>query len=84
MDLTKGFFIIILISGIISLVVYFIINYELKNSCDNKTIYKFIPRTLNEEQENPQFVSQIFKTMFEQPSVWVKFVEKIILEKQSQ
>ena len=71
MDITKGFFIIILMTGIILLIVYFVINKELQKSCDNKVVYKYLPRTLEQEQENPQFVSQIFKAMFTQPSVWI-------------
>lgn len=37
----------------------------------NKTIYRFIPRTFKEEQENPVPLDDLFKTMFEQPSPWV-------------
>lgn len=48
----------------------------MKKSCDNKTVYKYIPRTLNEEQVNPQFVSQIFKSMFTQPSVWIDDIDE--------
>ncbi len=71
MDITKGFFIIILMIGIILLIIYFVVNNETNKMCKNQTIYKYIPRNLNEEQENPQYVSQIFKAMFEQPSVWL-------------
>jgi len=37
----------------------------------NRTIYKFIPRTFKEEQENPADVYDIFESMFSQPSPWV-------------
>ncbi len=36
-----------------------------------KIIYRYIPRTLAEEQEEPAMVSEIFATMFTQPSTWV-------------
>lgn len=71
MELFKGFFVIIFIVGIILLVVYFLIKSQLNNDCNEKIIYKYIPRTLKEDQKQPVFVSQIFKTMFTQPSVWI-------------
>jgi hypothetical protein len=75
MNLEKGFLSIIMTIGIILLVVYFITNNTMK-SCEEKIIYKYIPRTLSEKQENPQFVSQIFKSMFTQPSVWINYSDE--------
>lgn len=37
----------------------------------SKIIYRFVPRTFKEEQDNPVLVSDLFKTMFENPSPWV-------------
>jgi hypothetical protein len=70
MNLVKGFFIIILLIGIILLTVYFLSLSTTTNS-EPKIIYKYLPRTLEEEETDPIFVSQIFKTMFTQPSVWI-------------
>ena len=39
--------------------------------CDKKIIYKYLPRTLEEEETEPIYVSQIFAPMFTQPSVWI-------------
>ena len=36
-----------------------------------KIVYKYIPRTLEEEEESSIYVSDIFNTMFSQPSPWV-------------
>ncbi len=36
-----------------------------------RVIYRYIPRTFQEEQEDPILVSDIFETMFSQPSPWV-------------
>lgn len=36
-----------------------------------QTIYRYLPRTFKEEQENPVYVSDIFRTMFTQQSPWV-------------
>lgn len=71
MDLAKGFFIILFIVGIILLTVYFMSKAEISQKCEQKIIYKYLPRTLEEEQTEPVYVTQIFKTMFTQPSVWI-------------
>ena len=75
MNIIKGFFLLFLMIGIILLIVYFITNNELSQRCDNKIIYKYLPRTLKEEEETPVFVSDIFKTMFQQPSVWINSIK---------
>ena len=62
--------IIIFIIGIVFLTIYFISTSEI-NKCNQKIIYKYIPRTLEEEETEPIFVSQIFSPMFTQPSVWI-------------
>lgn len=58
-----------LIIGIILLSIYFITKQQM--SVGDKVIYKYIPRTLKEEEESPIYVSEIFKTMFTQPSIWI-------------
>jgi len=75
MNLLKGFIILILIFGIIFLTVYFMSKSEVSN-CNKKIIYKYIPRTLEEEEEEPIFVSQIFAPMFSQPSVWIDSINE--------
>ena len=69
MNLVKGFFIIALIVGITLLVIYYILDQE--EGFKQNIVYKYIPRTLKEDEESPIFVSEIFKTMFTQPSVWI-------------
>jgi hypothetical protein len=71
MELLRGIFILIFMVGIIMLVTYFVIKSELKNNYNDKIIYKYIPRTLEDSENEPVFVSQIFKAMFTQPSVWI-------------
>ncbi len=53
------------------LTVYFMSKSEISEKCDQKIIYKYLPRTLEEEETEPVYVTQIFKTMFTQPSVWI-------------
>ena len=45
-----------------------------KNSIvsNERIIYRYIPRSLVEEEEDPVYVSEIFSTMFSQPSTWLK------------
>ena len=62
--------ILIFIIGIIFLTVFWMSKSEV-SKCDQKIIYKYIPRTLEEEETDPIFVSQIFAPMFTQPSVWI-------------
>lgn len=33
--------------------------------------YRYVPRTFQEEQENPIRVSQLFNNMFQEPSPWI-------------
>ncbi len=74
MNLIKGFFIITLLIGIILLAIYFILNQE--EGFKQNIVYKYIPRTLKEDEQSPIFVSEIFKTMFTQPSVWIDSINR--------
>ncbi len=44
---------------------------EKHNGDKSKIIYRFVPKTFEEQQESQVPVSEIFKTMFSQPSPWV-------------
>jgi hypothetical protein len=41
-----------------------------------KIEYRYIPRTFAEEQDNPVYVSEIFETLFSEPSPWVLSVRE--------
>lgn len=73
MAIINGIITIIFFIGTIFLVIYFVKRDAGKNK---EIIYKYIPRTLEEEQNEPVFVSEIFKAMFTQPSVWIDAVEE--------
>ncbi len=49
-----------------------------------QVIYKYIPRTFAEEQEEPAYVSDIFKVMFSQQSPWVYSISNIDRQKQEE
>jgi hypothetical protein len=74
MNLMKGFFIIALIIGIVLLIMYYILNQE--EGYRQNIVYKYIPRTLEEDEMSPIYVSEIFKTMFTQPSIWIDSINK--------
>jgi hypothetical protein len=82
MEILKGVFLIMLIIGIILIIIYYFSNNIIGNNSEPKIIYKYIPRTLEEEETQPIYVSQIFKTMFTQPSVWINSIEDDYFRKQ--
>ncbi len=47
----------------------------------NKIIYRYIPRTMDEEDESPAFASDVFRTMFSQPSPWINSIDNMMLKK---
>jgi hypothetical protein len=54
--------------GIILINLHFINN---NTQTKEKIIYRYIPRSLKEEQKEPISVSEIFGPMFNQPSTWI-------------
>ena len=69
MTLYKNILFIVAIVALIFIIIDLVRTYY---KCPpNRTIYRFIPRTFKEEQENPVPLDDLFKTMFEQPSPWV-------------
>ena len=52
-----------------------------KKCPQNKVIYRYIPRTLDEEQESPAYATDIFRTMFSQPSPWINSIDNMMLKK---
>ncbi len=46
------------------------------NKCDGpKTVYRYVPRTFIEDQENPVPLDDIFYTMFNHPDPYVSTVD---------
>ena len=46
-------------------------------------IYRYIPRTFDEEQEDPVYVSDIYKNMFEHQTPWIYNVADIEIHKEA-
>jgi hypothetical protein len=82
MILSKVALLIIVFIGIV-LITINIVKHEQK--CPDKVIeYKYVPRTLDEEQAEPVYASDIFKTMFSQQSPWIFSINDIDRKKQQQ
>jgi hypothetical protein len=73
---------ILLFFGIIMVIIS--VSKELMNCPKNKVIYRFIPRTFDEEMENPEFVTDVFATMFSQPSPWLGSIQNFDRKKTEQ
>jgi len=65
----KGLLTLLLFIGVMLVIIEFI---RTEQKCPvQKIIYRYIPRTFEEEQNEPVFVSDVFKAMFTQPSTWI-------------
>ena len=65
----KTFILMLFILGVI--LVTASISKSVGEKSRERIIYRYLPRTLAEEQEEPAMVSEIFATMFTQPSTWI-------------
>jgi hypothetical protein len=63
------------------IIIYININSKVSN-IQEKVLYKYIPQTLTEESESPVYVSEIFKTMFSQPSTWIDSIDADAIRRQ--
>lgn len=67
--------IVLLFVGILFIIVGLIKNNE---KCpEEKIIYRYVPKNFEEEQNEPVYPSDIFRTMFTQQSPWIRSVEAL-------
>ena len=64
----KIIFIFLIVIGLICITIN-ITRSSIKCPTEQIT-YRYIPRSFEEEQEEPVFVTDVFKTMFSRPGVW--------------
>lgn len=64
-----GFICIIVILFFLLLILLYTYQH-LDDEYSDNVIYRYVPRTDKEEEQEPVIVSDIFKTMFSQPGVW--------------
>ena len=65
----RALIVILTFLGIIAIVIGYI--NQLQTCPPPKVEYRYIPRTFEDEQNDPVKVSTIFRQMFEEPSTWV-------------
>lgn len=64
----KSIIVLITFIGIIAIVIGYI--NQIQQCPPPRVEYRYIPRTFEDEQNDPVKVTKLFKDMFEQPSIW--------------
>ena len=78
--ISKVAILVIVFMGL-ALILVNVVQHEQK--CPTKTVeYRYIPRTLEEEEAEPVYVSDIFKTMFSQQSPWIFSIQNLDRKKE--
>lgn len=57
-------------AGMIALIIGYV--NQLKKCPPPKVEYRYVPRTFQEEQDNPARVTEIYQTMFHEPTPWIR------------
>lgn len=78
----KTTILIILFIGVLLMTIESIKVYMGHNKPKTRIEYRYIPRTYEDEMSEPIFVSEIFDTMFSQPSPWLLSVREYDQRKQ--
>jgi hypothetical protein len=66
----KSIIIILTFLGIIGITVGYV--NQLKKCPPPKIEYRYIPRTFQQDQDNPVKISELYHTMFTEPTPWVR------------
>lgn len=65
---------VILFFGLLFLITDIIKTYYENKNKITKIVYRYIPRTFEDIQENPISITEIFETLFTQPSPWISSI----------
>ena len=65
----KSLIVLLSFVGIVAIIIGYI--NQIKTCPPSKVEYRYIPRTFEDEQNDPVKVTKLFRDMFEEPSVWV-------------
>lgn len=75
----KFLMILMMFIGVLFIVVSLV---KTSDKCpDAKIVYRYVPRTYDEEQNEPVYPSDIFRTMFTQQSPWIRSIEGLDMKK---
>lgn len=78
----KSIILLIIFVGILFMTIEVVKIYVNAQKVQNTIEYRYIPRTFEEEQLSPTYPSQIFETMFSQPSPWIVSIRETDVKKQ--
>lgn len=78
----KSIIMLIIFIGILFMTIEVVKIYVGAQKVDMKTEYKYIPRTLEEEELSPVYPSEIFETLFKNPSPWILSIREYDVKKQ--
>ena len=70
----KNIFLIFIFIGILMIIVDYVKKSTESKCPQNKIIYKYIPRSFKEQQEDPIMVSEVFDDLFKQPTPWISSI----------
>jgi hypothetical protein len=70
----KNIFLILIFIGILLIIVDYVKKTTISKCPKNKIIYKYIPRSFKEQQDDPIMVSEIFDDLFKQPTPWISSI----------
>jgi hypothetical protein len=74
MNVNIGWFIVVFLLFIGTVLITIELTYAQCTCPPPKIIYRYVPRTFDEEQDEPVYPTDIFKAMFTQPSAWMNGV----------
>lgn len=82
MQAIKILAIVLILLGLLSIMMSMLNNnsYQCPSSMP-KVIYKYIPRSFEDDQFESMNVSDIFRTMFEKPDVWMLGIDALDVNK---
>lgn len=78
----KAIVLLIIFLGILFIAISIVRVQAGLTTSDKEIEYRYIPRSFDEEQMEPVYVSEIFETMFSQPSPWIMSVRNYDQRKQ--
>lgn len=68
----KSIVTIVMFIGILSIAIGYV--NQLRKCLPSKIEYRYIPRTFQQDQDDPVKVSELYHTMFTEPTPWIRGV----------
>jgi hypothetical protein len=78
----KSLLLLVIFIGILLITIEIVKVLKDTEKIQTKTEYRYMPRTLEEEQLEPVYVSEIFDTMFSEASPWIFSIRNYDQQKQ--